>query len=155
MNHFESIVCQLSPSAIQADLVSLCQFCQSGSALLWRRPPTGRAARCILFFAATTGKLYGSAHRACRALVPWRTNFSILLETLVDLKDGCGNRLTEVRDRGKVQSRVQGVVQFLFTSILFLSKSASAEPAVCYPVDLSILGVRFHQTPRTVVAHRA
>ena len=36
----------------------------------------------------------------------------ILLETLVDLKDGCGNRLTEVRDRGKVQSRVQGVVQF-------------------------------------------
>ena len=101
MNHFESIVCQLSPPAIQADLVSLCQFCQSGSALLWRRPPTGRAARCILFFAATTGKLYGSAHRACRALVPWRTNFSILLETLVDLKDGCGNRLMEVRDRGR------------------------------------------------------
>ena len=138
-----------------ADLVSLCQFCQSGSALLWRRPPTGRAARCILFFAATTGKLYGSAHRACRALVPWRTNFSILLETLVDLKDGCGNRLMEVRDRERSNPGSRVLCSSSSPQYCFLSKSASAEPAVCYPVDLSILGVRFHQTPRTVVAHRA
>lgn len=158
MNHFESIVCQLS-SAIRQIWFPCVSFANQeapyyGAGLQLGAPPVvyySSQPQPASYMALPTEPVAP----LCLGERTLAIEFMILLETLVDLKDGCGNRLTEVRDRGKVQSRVQGVVQFLFASILFLSKSASAEPAVCYPVDLSILGVRFHQTPRTVVAHRA